>query len=272
MDMAVIIPGVIVIFSVATVLSIFGKGGGEFYVPLLLTLSIPFQVAAGASLLCLIFSGTAMTIVYHTKTKNIDWPLAVALFSTAGSASFLGGFFSGAIPVVYLKLTFAGVLLAAAALMYIKKEAFINEGLHLSKDKCSSIHLWLRSGEEGDYCINVLTVLPLVGLVGFLAGMVGISGGGLIVPILIILSRVPLRTAFSTNSVLVLLTSTTAIIGKSASIGIDFSLALPLASAAFFGAIIGASLSKRINLRHLQKYFIVVLIIAAIWMIYRAFV
>jgi len=56
MNAAVIIPSVIVIFSVAVVLSIFGKGGGEFYVPLLLTLSIPFQIAAGASLLCLIFS------------------------------------------------------------------------------------------------------------------------------------------------------------------------------------------------------------------------
>ncbi len=272
MDMAVIIPGVIVIFSVATVLSIFGKGGGEFYVPLLLTLSIPFQQAAGASLMCLIFSGTAMTIVYHTKTKNIDWPLAIALFTTAGSASFLGGYFSGAIPVVALKLTFAGVLLVAAALMYVKKEDFINEGLHLTKDSCSPAYLWLRRNEDSDYCVNLLSVLPLVGLVGFLAGMVGISGGGLIVPILIILSRVPLRTAFSTNSVLVLLTSTTAIIGKSASIGIDLSLALPLGLAAFTGALIGATLSKRINLRHLQKYFIVVLVIAAIWMIYRAMI
>ena len=185
MDMGTFIPAVTVIFFVATLLSIFGKGGGEFYVPLLLTLSIPFQIAAGASLLCLIFSGAAMIIVYHTKTKNIDWPLAVVLFSTAGSASFLGGFFSGSIPVFYLKLTFAGVLLAAATLMYVKKD-FIAEGPRISTDLCNSKYLWLRKGEESDYCINILSVLPLVGFTGFLAGMVGISGGGLIVPILII--------------------------------------------------------------------------------------
>ena len=271
MDMTLVVSGILVIFSVAVVLSIFGKGGGEFYVPLLLTLGLPFQSAAGASLLCLIFSGTAMIIVYHTRTKNIDWPLAIALFSTAGSASFLGGYFSGGVPVVYLKLTFATVLLVAAALMYMKKEDFLNTG-PLSAGNCSQPYLWFRSGGEGDYCVNLLAVLPLVGIVGFLAGMVGISGGGLIVPILIILSRVPLRTAFSTNSVLVLLTSATAIIGKSASIGMDFSLAIPLASAAFLGAIIGATLSKRIDLRHLQRYFVVVLVVAAVWMIYRAMV
>lgn len=275
MIMGSVVPAVIVVFLTASLLSLFGKGGGEFYVPLLITLGIPFQTAATTSLLCLVFSGTAMTMIYHRKMKQVDWSLAAVLFSTAGVSALAGGFFSGGIDPFYLKMIFSITLFAAAAVMYIRKAGVgekIEEEMEEEERKEKKPWIWHRKSPEGNFDMNLLYVLPPVGIVGFLAGMVGISGGGLIVPIIIILGTVPLRTAFATNSVLVLLTSIMAISGRVMGSGIDIGLALPIATAAFIGAVIGSNLSKKVDVRSLQGYFIVVLIVAAVWMLYRAFI
>jgi uncharacterized membrane protein YfcA len=263
----------VVAFSVAIILSMFGKGGGEFYVPILMSFGIGIQSAGTTSLLCLVLSGSAMTFIYHSKMKQVDWLLALVLFSTAGIASFFGGFFSGYIPPFYLKITFALTILVAAAVMYLRKKVIIKDAVEdmEHKRRIQGRFVWHRKSPEGDFDMNLLYVLPPIGIVGFLAGMVGISGGGLIVPIIIIFGSVPLRTAFATNSVLVLLTSSMGLLGRGLSMGIDLTIALPVGSAVFLGALIGASQSKKIDVKSLERLFIVILIIAALWMLYRAF-
>ncbi len=268
---------VIVVLAVSSVLSLFGKGGGEFYVPLLISLGIPFQTAASTSLLCLVFAGSAMTLVYHRKLGQVDWLLAAVLFSSAGLAAFAGGFFSVGIEPFYLKVIFSATLFIAAAVMYMRlsgkgeKRGSMKEG-HENKATREKPWIWHRKSPEGDFDMNLLYVLPSVAVVGFLAGMVGISGGGLIVPIIIILGSVPLRTAFATNSVLVLLTSLMGLAGRGLSMGLNLYVALPVATAAFIGAFIGANMSRKVDTRSLHGYFIIVLIVAALWMLYRAFV
>jgi len=103
-------------------------------------------------------------------------------------------------------------------------------------------------------------------------GMVGISGGGLVVPLLLLIGNVPLRVAFATNSLLVLFSSTLGFSGHIINTSIDWKLTLVLAVSVFFGAIIGASLSTKVHLKHLKKMFIYILIIAAIWMIIKIFI
>lgn len=273
MPIEMILMAAFVVFGVASILSMFGKGGGEFYVPILITLGISYQISASTSLLCLVFSGSAMTLIYHRKMRQVDWLLALVLFSTAGISSFFGGFFSGRIPPFYLKITFFLTILAAAFVMYARKKEFLKHiaEVDAEKEKLSGRFVWHRKSPEGDFDMNLLYVLPPVGIVGFLAGMVGISGGGLIVPIIILFGSVPLRTAFATNSVLVLMTSSMGLIGRGMSMGIDLGFALPVASAAFLGALLGSSLSKKVEVQHLERLFIVILIIAALWMLYRAF-
>ncbi len=274
MELQLMILAISVVFFVATILSMFGKGGGEFYVPLLLTVGITFQTAATTSLLCLIFSGSAMTFVYHRKMRQVDWLLATVLFSTAGIFSFFGGFFSGRIPPFYLKIIFALTILVAAFVMYMKKKFFVKKAEELTDGKEPRMNgrfVWHRKSPEGDFEMNLLYVLPAVGVVGFFAGMLGISGGGLIVPIIIILGSVPTRTAFATNSVLVLLTSLMGFAGRGLGNGIDIYLSIPIATAALVGALTGSTLSKRVDIRSLERYFIIVLIIAALWMLYKAF-
>ena len=274
MDISSLLLTYVIVFSVASVLSVFGKGGGEFYVPLLITLGMPFQSAASTSLLCLVFSGIAMTFVYHRKMGQVDWQLAAVLFSTAGVSAFLGGMFSVGIDPFYLKIIFSMTLFMAAGIMYLRMNRAAGKEGKITveeKQRNEGFWIWHRSGKENSFDMNLLLVLPSVAIVAFLAGMVGISGGSLIVPIMIILGSVPVRRAFATNSVLVMMTSLMGLFGRGVSMGINLNIAVPIALFAMGGALTGSTLSGKIETARLQRYFIVVIVVAALWMLYRAF-
>ena len=90
-------------------------------------------------------------------------------------------------------------------------------------------------------------------------------------PVLLLIGNVPLRIAFATNSLLVLFSSALGFSGHIIRTSIDWNLSLILAGSVVFGALIGANLSTKINLKHLKKIFVYILIIAAIWMIFKIF-
>jgi len=63
----------ITIFIISLVFSMFGKGGGELYLPVILTLlSIPFYVAAGVSLFLILLQSISMIFIYSYKHKLVD--------------------------------------------------------------------------------------------------------------------------------------------------------------------------------------------------------
>ncbi len=248
-------------YAIAFVLSMLGKGGGEFYVPILITLGIPYQQAAATSLFILMVSGFLMMIVYHKKAL-IDWTTGATVIITTSLGSFLGGFISPNIDPKWLKLTFA--ILLFISLWFIshppKQKETLKIGPRLKRRCCGEI-----------YEFPLFIVLPIIFIIGFLAGMVGISGGGLIVPLLIILGDMPIRIAFATNSIMVLFSSLTGFIGRGLKISIDWKFTLILAIFVGLGALSGAHFSSKIKVHQLRKIFLWVIGTAGIWMIVKIF-
>lgn len=259
MDHLILIP---ILFSLALILSMFGKGGGEFYVPILVTAGLEFHESATTSLFLLIASGATMMAVFGRK-RLVDWKLAFMIFSTSGLGSFLGGFISAGISPIYLKVIFAVLLLISAY--------FISKPVTKIFDPNIG-PLWVRECCNNTYRVRHMLILPMMFLVGFSAGMVGISGGGLMVPILILFGGVPIRIAFATNSLLVLMTSTTGFAGHVITTSIDRPMTLTLALSVVAGALIGSELSTKIHVSRLKKMFVWVLVIAALWMILKIWV
>ena len=251
----------IILFVIAFVLSMLGKGGGEFYVPIFITVGIAFQRAAATSLFILMVSGLTMMAVYHKKTL-IDWKTGAAVTVSSATGSFIGGFISAGVNPLYLKLTFA-ILLFISALL-------IARPIHEKSVKRNLGPVWHRKCCGEEYEFPVLVVLPTIFFIGFIAGMVGISGGGLIVPLLIILGRMPMRTAFATNSIMVLFASGMGFLGHGLSAGVDWEFILTMASFVAVGAVFGAHYSSRVEIENLKRIFIIILIVAAFWMLYKA--
>ena len=113
---------------------------------------IGFDVAT-ISLFCIFVQGITMLAVYGSKHKLVDWPLAFALAIIVGLFAFLGGYFSFKVKALYLKSTFALLLLISAYFMWKGK------GVPGRHGKFGVWHRRMANGEEYDMNL-LLIVLP----------------------------------------------------------------------------------------------------------------
>lgn len=254
------------IFAISWVFSIFGRGGGEFKLPLLMSIvSLPFADIKIVSVFLILVQGIVMMLVYSGKHKLTDWPVAILLAVIVGIASFSGGYFSHLVPAIYLKGLFAAVLLISAAKMAMGK------GASMARAKFG---VWHRTmpGEDGEeYDVNLVYLIVPVLLVGFVAGMLGISGCGLIIPLCIILGGIPIRIAIGTNTLLLITSTGSSFAGHLIKGTFHWELALILSVAAVVGAFLGSRQHTSISEKNIKRGFITILVIAAIWMLIKMF-
>jgi uncharacterized membrane protein YfcA len=67
-----------VFLVVSTLFSMLGRGGGAFYVPLLLAVSVPFYVAAATSQVLIMVVSLSSMLVF-AKAKMLDWKLVLLI-------------------------------------------------------------------------------------------------------------------------------------------------------------------------------------------------
>ncbi len=106
-------------------------------------------------------------------------------------------------------------------------------------------------------------------IVGILTGLVGAGGGFMIIPALVNLLKVPVKTAIGTSLVIISLNS---LIGFSSSINnaeIEWKLLITIAAIAVIGIIIGAQVSKKIDGKKLKPAFGWFILVMGIYIITR---
>jgi len=114
----------------------------------------------------------------------------------------------------------------------------------------------------------------LVGMVmGGTAGLLGIGGGAVAVPLQQVLLRLPLRSCIANSATIICITATigaTYKIGSLGEHGIDWvdgvKMGLLLAPTAWIGGRIGATLTHRLPLRQVRIAFIILIMVAALKM------
>ena len=133
---------------------------------------------------------------------------------------------------------------------------------------------WPRTMGAYSYVVRLPWLVPVTAVAGFVAGMIGISGGIFKMPAMVLLGGVPMRIAIGTSSFMVILTALAGLSGHlvSDSGSFDIFVALPLAVAAFVGGRLGSSLSTRVKPSTLRIYFAILLLLVAVWIIVRTVV
>ncbi len=155
---------------------LFGLGGGVIMVPLMVgILKIGQHKAHGTSLVALIFTGIAGTITYAFK-GSVDITASALLASTAIFTARAGARFAHVLPEWKLKRYFGGFMILVTLLLLLKPYLTSIDG---------SVSGWEKVG-----------ILLLTGIfTGFLSGMMGVGGGTLMVPSMVLLAGIAQHTA-----------------------------------------------------------------------------
>lgn len=261
-----LIIGIIGIGLISFVFSIFGRGGGEFKLPLLLSIiTLPFEELKALSVFLILLQGIAMMFVYGKKHKLVDWPVAIILAVAVGCSSFLGGYYSHWIPPMYIKGLFAAVLLISALKMMFQttKQA--------QKAKIGVWHRKMKGLNGDEYDVNILYLIPPVMGIGFIAGMLGVSGCGLIIPLCVVLGGMPLRMAIGSNTLLLISSSGSSFAGHLIKTPFYWDLGIILGVSAITGAYLGSKQHISLSEKSIKVGFIIILLVAAVWMIIKMF-
>jgi len=256
----------LIIFVIAVFMVMTGHGGGNFFVIALVLAGIDMHRAA-TSVQFILFTAAFSAMLVFGRKKFVEWKL-VALFGVLiGISAFLGGFFSDYVAGKTLKLILS-VLLFILALLMLKP---VTE--HTGPVVKTGWQYWhVQSADRlMVYPVNLLVVIPVVSIFGFVAGMVGISGGSFIVPLLVLSCCVPMKHAVGTASTLVAVSALAGFLGHAMSGHFDYRIALPLALGGAIGGLVGGSIAIQSKPKVLKILFAATTLVAAIIMAYKVF-
>lgn len=250
-----------VFFVISVLFSMIGMGGGIVYVPILLFAGYSMKMAPGISLILITATSLAALSHFH-KNKKVDWKLALVMDPPTDIMAFVGGYFSALVPESVLQWLLAAILLIAGTLMIKKKK---EDQVYCPPTKP---WYWHRHFDGVDYHVNLPLVLTVTGGIGLLSGMLGITGGIIKLPIMVLICCVPMDIAVATSTVMVALTALSGVIGHALHGNVDWHTGLLLALVAVIGGLIGSRISLKTDKTRLKRLFGFVVLLIALRIIY----
>ncbi len=253
----------IVFFVVSTVFSMIGMGGGILYVPILLLAGFSIKTAPTISL-ALITAMSLSALFTFWRNRKVDWKLALVIDPPTDIMAFVGGYFSNQVPAPVLEGLLAAVLIVAGVMMIRKGKPFEPRTTDAEK-----WWYWNRHFGEHHYRVNLPLVLTATALIGILSGMLGITGGIIKLPIMVLFCGVPMDIAVATSTVMVAVTAISGFVGHALSGPVMWSTALILAVSASAGGFLGSHISLKTNRLLLKRIFGVAVLLIALRIIVK---
>ncbi|SHK34038.1 sulfite exporter TauE/SafE family protein [Rhodothermus profundi] len=243
-------------------LGLLGSGGSILTVPVLVYLvGEPDKVAIAESLGIVAAIAAAGALPY-ARQQAIDWR-SVLFFGIPGIIGTYGGawlsrFVSGPVQLVL----FAGVMLLAAILMYRGRRP----GASPLTPAASSV---VAAPPHAAWKIMLEGIS-----VGVLTGLVGVGGGFLIVPALVLLGGLDMRRAVGTSLVIIALKSVAGYLKyldvlASMGLAVNWKLVGLFAAVGIAGSFVGNWIGARIPQQRLQRGFAIFLILMGLWILYQ---
>lgn len=105
--------------------------------------------------------------------------------------------------------------------------------------------------------------------VGVLTGLVGAGGGFLIIPALVLFSKLPMKEAVGTSLVIIAAKSLIGFTGELGNASLDWTFLITLTSLSIVGIFIGSYLTKLINSDKLKPAFGVFVLLMGIYILFK---
>lgn len=246
-----------------------GIGGSLVMIPLLTLVHGSNQQLYQAAAMIVNIPVAASATIKHALKKAIQLEIVIRLLPAALIGIIIGVWASNSISTNHLQILFAILL------VYVGVSELI-----------SIVHARSKSDKERPE----ETVLPgafrtsaVGGTNGFVAGLLGIGGGVILIPMLRRICKLQMRAAIAASSATMLVTATVGAIyknlalpdlyapdGSPLSIGESLTIAAAMIPTAFVGSYIGAGLTHRLPIRTIKLIFALLVLLAAARMAWAA--
>lgn len=234
-------------------LGLLGSGGSILTVPVLAYGLGHAERVAIAESLFIVGAIALFGSVSYIRTKQVCWRTAL-LFGIPGMAGTYGGAaIAKHVNATTQLLVFGVVMLGAAAFMFRPRSA---------PDDARAMH-------------HPVLLLILEGLaVGIMTGFVGVGGGFLIVPALVLLRRLPIRYAVGTSLLIIAFNSSSGFVKysdtlRAEQLSVNWSTIGVFVLLGAIGTLVGSRLNSRMDPRSLRRVFAVFLVAMSLFIIFR---
>jgi uncharacterized membrane protein YfcA len=185
---------------------VLGIGGGVILVPLQVSLGIPPVQAAATSNLSIVMTSIAGSI-QNWRMGMLDLKRVILLGIPALLTAQVGAIIASRLPSYLLLAAFGVLLLANTYLVQLNKKVVI-QAQELGADVSDAEHLsgTESSGQMSPWLARALTG----GAAGLLAGLFGIGGGVILVPMQILLLKETIKVAIQTSLGAIVITAVAA--------------------------------------------------------------
>lgn len=239
MDFGFIITIFLIGFIGSYISGMLGIGGSIIKYPMLLYIPPLFGLAAftahevsGISAIQVFFATIGGVWAYR-KGGYLNKTLIMYMGASILVGSFVGGFGSKLMSEGGINLIYGILALIAAVMMFIPKKGI--DDIPLDQVKFNK---WLAA------------ILALI--VGVGAGIVGAAGAFLLVPIMLVVLKIPTRMTIASSLAITFISSIGATVGKITTGQIDYFPAFIMIVASLIASPLGAMAGKKVNTKVLQ--------------------
>lgn len=251
-----------------------GGGGSILAVPVLVYLlgQSPAQATTGSLVVVGVTSLIGAATAYRAGNVMLGRGVAFGLVAIGGAV--VGAQASAHVPEPVLLAAFAVLMLVVGTVMAVRQirgrraDTAANRAPSLRVDD----PIITFTPTFACQCPRALKVLVTATAVGLLTGFLGVGGGFLVVPALLLALALPMEYAVGTSLVVITITSAVALAVRAGSgIQPDWGLVLLLTLASATGGFLGARLALRTDTRRLSGAFTVLVLTVAGYTSIRAF-
>lgn len=233
-------------------LGLIGGGGSILTVPVLVYLFAIEPVLATAYSLFIVGTTSVAGSVSYFRKGLVNVKTAVVF----GIPSIIAVFITRAyiVPAIPTEIFAVGDFMIDKSILFMLLFAvlmIVASYSMIKKDKNKRLYATVPQKQEFNYPL----ILIEGAIVGILTGIVGAGGGFLIIPALVILSKLPMKEAVGTSLVIIAAKSLIGFFGESSETLIDWMFLAKVTLFAVIGIFIGMGLSKKINGEKLKPAF-----------------
>ena len=250
---------------IGVALGLIGGGGSILTVPVLVYLFYVEPVLATAYSLFIVGLTSAVGSITYFKNGLVNVRTAIVF----GIPSIIAVFLTRAliVPAIPSEVFTIGEFVVTKGILMMVLFAILMIAASYSMIKKTVVPKNELEGQVQHF--NYPLILIEGAVVGVLTGLVGAGGGFLIIPALVILSKLPMKEAVGTSLVIIAAKSLIGFFGEGNETIIDWNFLLIISAFAITGIFIGSMLSKKIDGAKLKPAFGWFVLIMGIYIIVK---